>query len=235
MAHQSSHARAGSTARGYAAEEKSEGMNGDQGKYTVDSIGPRIESFLDALLDDADFDLDFEIVQGEHAHPDLEDPDVVVRFTGPDVDILLSNRAELLLALEQLTMEMLRMPAEDHSLLCFDANDYRILRIEELRMSAITAAERVKASGRPFHFSPMSSRERRIIHLSLRSETEVRSESTGTGPIRQVVVVPSGMQTLPAPVIPPRPREDAPRGDDRRGGRGGRDRDRRSGPPRRRP
>ena len=30
-------------------------------------------------------------------------------------------------------MEMLRMPSEDHSRISFDANDYRLLRIEELR------------------------------------------------------------------------------------------------------
>ena len=64
-------------------------------------------------------------------------------FPYSDVDLLLSNRAELLLSLEHLTMEMLRMPSEDHSRLSFDANDYRLLRIEELRMSASVAAENV--------------------------------------------------------------------------------------------
>ena len=47
------------------------------------------------------------------------------------------------------------------------------------------------------HFSPMNSRERRILHLSLRDETDVRSESVGEGPIRQVVIVPAEMKTLP--------------------------------------
>ena len=127
----------------------------------------------------------------------------MVRFRGPDVDILLENRAEVLLALEHLAMEILAIPAEEHSLLCFDANDYRVLRIEELRLSATTAAERVKRTRSPFHFNPMSSRERRIIHLSLRNETAVRSESTGTGPYRQVVVVPAEMKEIPAPIMPP--------------------------------
>ena len=34
-------------------------------------------------------------------------------------------------------MEAMRMPPEDHSLISFDANDYRLLRMEELRMSAL--------------------------------------------------------------------------------------------------
>ena len=122
------------------------------------------------------------------------------------------------------------MPPEHHSRLCYDANDYRMLRIEELRLSAITAAEKVKQTRRPFHFNPMNSRERRIIHLSLRNETEIRSESTGSGPFRQVVVLPIDMP-LPEPIrppLPPPPRRDGPPGR-RPGGppRRGGDRDRR--------
>ena len=95
------------------------------------------------------------------------------------MDLLLGNKAELLLALEHVTMETLRVGSEDHSRISFDANDYRLLRIEELRLSAMTAAEKVKRTGQPFRFNPMNSRERRVIHLALRGETAVRSESIG--------------------------------------------------------
>ena len=105
--------------------------------------------------------MNFEIGDAESADSDFETPDMVVKFNGPDVDMLLGNRAELLLALEHVTMEMLRMPSEDHSRLSFDANDYRLLRLEELRLSAATAAEKVKRTGVPFKFNPMNSRERR--------------------------------------------------------------------------
>ncbi len=196
----------------------------DEKIYTVAATGPRIQEFLRQTIANMGLDLSFEILEGQHLHPDLEDPDLLVKFSGPDVDILLANKAELLLALEMLSMEVLAMPAEHHSLLCFDCNDYRALRIEELRLSALTAAENVKRTRRPFHFNPMSSRERRIIHLCLRNETDIRSESTGTGPFRQVVVLPVGMP-LPEPIRPPRPSPP---------GREGRDgpRGRRSGPPR---
>src|SRR5262245_59510735 len=157
----------------------------------MEGLGSRIEAFLRPMLQNGGFRLNYEIVDSEPADDDFETPDVVVKFSGTDVDLLLENRAELLLALEQLVMEMLRMPSEDHSKLSFDANDYRLLRIEELRLSAITAAEKVKRTGQPFRFNPMNSRERRVIHLALRSETAVRSESQGFGPTRQVVVYPA--------------------------------------------
>ena len=211
-------------------------------KYSVTSVGLKIDGFLQQSLENAGLELDYEILDAAPAEDDFETPDVMVKFSGPDVDSLLNNRAELLLALEHVTMEMLHMPSEDHSRISFDANDYRALRIEELRVSATTAAERVKRTGQPFKFNPMNSRERRVIHLALRHETEVRSESAGTGPGRMVIVYPAGMASLPEPppyVPPHRPSggghghgggdrdRRGPRRDGDRGPRRGGDRDRR--------
>jgi spoIIIJ-associated protein len=202
------------------------------------------------MLESGGFELDFEIAEGASADPEIENPEVIVRFAGRDVDLLLANRAELLLALEHVTMEALSMPSEDHSKLSFDANDYRMLRIEELRMSALAAAEKVHRTGQYFEFNPMNSRERRVIHIALRNDAGVRSESLGWGPQRHVIVYPASMASLPEP---PKPGPEAyrehrqgsgggfgsgfrsggpPRGDrgDRGRPRGGRDR--RGGPPR---
>ena len=195
-------------------------------KYSVASTGSKIEGFLRPILQNGGFQVRYEIVDSHSTGEDFETPDVVVKFTGPDVDLLLANRAELLLALEHTTMEMMRMPSEDHSRISFDANDYRLLRVEELRLSAVTAAEKVARTGVPFRFNPMNSRERRVIHLALRSDGAVRSESAGAGPMRHVVVYPAGMASLPEP---PRGPEPPRRGGERdRGGRGDRDRGPRS-------
>jgi spoIIIJ-associated protein len=187
-------------------------------KYAAASIGSRIDSLLRPILTAGGFQVSYTVHDAEVAADDFETPDLVLKFTGRDVDLLLANRAELLLALEHVTMEMLRMPSEDHSRISFDANDYRLLRIEELRLAATTAAEKVKRTGVPFRFNPMNSRERRVIHLALRGETAVRSESLGSGPTRQVVVYPAGMASLPEP--PPRPPESRRGGPPERG-RGG--------------
>ena len=206
-------------------------------KYTVDSLRPKLDEFLAPLLDHAGLELSYQLsAPAENPHPEVENPEVTVDFAGADVELLLANRAELLLALEHLSMEALRLPAEDHSLISFDANDYRLLRVEELRMSALAAADKVKRTRAPFHFNPMSSRERRIIHLALREEKELRSESIGVGPARAVVVVPADMATPPAPPAPPRGPHPGGRSEGFRGDRGGNGRrgpsDHRAGPPR---
>jgi spoIIIJ-associated protein len=211
-------------------------------KYSRASISSRIDDLLRPILKNAGFLVTYEIEDAAPATDDFETPDVVVKFHGGDVDQLLGNKAELLLALEHITMEMLRVPSEDHSRISFDANDYRLLRIEELRLSATTAADKVKRTGVPFRFNPMNSRERRVIHLALRNEPAVRSESIGSGPARQVVVYPAGMASLPElpPAPPPRrgggggggPRRDGPRRDGPRRDGPRRDGPRRDGPPR---
>jgi spoIIIJ-associated protein len=68
----------------------------------------------------------------------------------------------------------------------------------------------------------MNSRERRVIHMALRGETELRSESAGFGSHRQVCVYPAGMPSVPPPPPPPPPRRDHD---------GDRDRDRRPNRP----
>lgn len=187
-------------------------------RYTVDSLQPKLDQFLRPLIGHAGFDLEYELGTPENRHPEVENPEVTVRFSGEDVELLLANRAELLLALEHLAMEALRLPPEDHSLISFDANDYRLLRVEELRMSALAAAEKVKRTRVPFHFNPMSSRERRVIHLALRGEKDLRSESVGVGPARAVVVIPADMPTPPAPPVPARGPQYGGRGNGYRGG-----------------
>jgi spoIIIJ-associated protein len=184
-------------------------MTVTQRKYSVEKIGLKIDGFLNTILSDAHLNLNYEILDAEPSDDDFETPDVQVKFSGPDVDALLANRAELLLALEHVTMEMLHFGSEEHSRLSFDANDYRLLRIEELRISAAAAAEKVKGTGVPFQFNPMNSRERRVIHLALRNETAVRSESAGAGPMRHVIVYPAGMPSLPESALP-QPRYGAP-------------------------
>lgn len=203
--------------------------------YTVETVGDRIADFLDAVLDAMDLDVEYEILDGPEAGDYFEKPSLVVKFSGTDLEYLTNNKAEVLLALEQLTQEVLRMAPDEHALICFDANDTRLLRQEELRLSALTVAERVRESKTPYRFSPMNSRERRLIHLALRDMTDLRSESSGVGPHRHVVVYPAGMPSLPElpapPTLPRRPhaasgasdrrgRRDAGRRGDDNGGRG---------------
>jgi spoIIIJ-associated protein len=77
----------------------------------------------------------------------------------------------------------------------FDCHDYRMMRVEELQLAAEAAADRVRRTGIAYRFNPMTSRERRIIHMALRGEAGVRTESEGAGPQRRVVIHPAQAST----------------------------------------
>lgn len=202
-------------------------------KYTLGEHGPKIEAFLQKLFGIADWDLKVELAVGDDPHPEIENPDIVVKFSGRDIELLQDNRAEALLALEHITIEALHIPHDDHSRIRFDIDDMRLMRIEELRANALFAADQVREAHRPFRFNTMSSRERRLIHLVLRDQTDIRSESEGVEPRRNVVIYPAGMPSSPRPPSPPPPRgrSGGPGGPGGRGGdRGGPRGDRRGGP-----
>jgi spoIIIJ-associated protein len=57
-------------------------------------------------------------------------------------------------------------------------------------MAASVAAEKVRKTGTPYQFAPMSSRERRIVHLALRDEADLHTESEGEGMRRCLMVYP---------------------------------------------
>jgi spoIIIJ-associated protein len=119
------------------------------------------------------------------------DAEVIADLDGRDKELLLEHGAEVLKALEHLAFRALRLEPAFHEKIHLDCGGYRALRFEELRMTARVAAERVQTSKQPFRLNPMSSRERRIVHLTLKDMPGVRTESVGIGEDRQVVIHPA--------------------------------------------
>ena len=116
--------------------------------------------------------------------------EVFADLDGKDKEILTARSGEVLKALEHLAFRALNLEPALHEKIHLDCGGFRALRFEELRMTARVAAERVQASRQPFPLNPMSSRERRIVHLALKDMPGVRTESIGTGEERQVVIHP---------------------------------------------
>lgn len=154
----------------------------------------QLNAFLGGVVKHAGFKLKYRIMVNPPVADDRdwERPEILVEFAGPDSGLLLERGGELLRSLELLAIEMLRLPGNEHEKISFDCMGHRKARLEELRMTARVAAEKVRKSGTPYHFAPMSSRERRILHLALRDENDLRTESDGEGLRRSVVLYPKG-------------------------------------------
>ncbi len=152
---------------------------------------PRIESLLNQIIQFSGFELSFKIRKSEGAESDLEAPEIVVDLSGPDADLLLEKNAAVLNALEYVVLKAVRLEERLFGKITFDCRDWRRLRAEELKLTARIAAERVAESGTPFSFSPLSPRERRIIHLALKDQPRVQTVSEGAGPERKVIIRPA--------------------------------------------
>ena len=146
---------------------------------------------LHTVVEHGPFDLTFSIQKAAAQADDPEAPEYVVDFSGPDADLLLEKNATLLHALEYVVLKAIRLDEDHFRRIAFDCHDWRRTRMEELRLMAQVAAERVIDTGDPFTLSPMNPRERRIVHLALRDQPQVRTESEGLGPERKVVIYPS--------------------------------------------
>jgi len=151
-----------------------------------------LKRFLDLTVREMRLAIEYEIKQPGESGKAPGEPEIVVAFRGADQDLLLERNAELLLALEHIAHRWLRLDPRLHDQVRFDCGDYRATRLEELKLSARVAAQRVRETGQPFQFNPMSSRERRIIHLELTGAAGVRTVSEGSGDRRQLVIYPAG-------------------------------------------
>jgi spoIIIJ-associated protein len=150
-----------------------------------------LRQFLETTVRAAGFQLKVTVRVVAPGDESSGDAEVVADLDGRDKELLLERGAEVLKALEHLAFRALRLESAFHEKIHLDCGGYRALRFEELRMTARVAAERVQTSKQPFRLNPMSSRERRIVHLTLKEMPGVRTESVGTGEERQVVIHPS--------------------------------------------
>jgi spoIIIJ-associated protein len=162
-----------------------------EGKLDRAATAEALREFLENILRAGGLELRVTVRAAEPAAGAEEgEAEVFADLDGIDKEILLARGGEVLKALEHLAFRALRLEPAFHEKIHLDCAGFRALRFEELRMTARVAAERVQSSRQPFQLNPMSSRERRIVHLALKDFPGVRTESVGTGEERQVVIHP---------------------------------------------
>lgn len=147
--------------------------------------------------------------------PSANSPQLKVDLSGPDTPLLLARNGELLHAIEHIAAKILRLEPEEHDLIYFDAENFKGTRNRELDMMAEIAIEKVRTTGRPFSFAPMSSHERRILHLAL-AKSGLPTSSSGESPRRFVVLYPEGEEPVKNPTPSPEDRTRAIRNSFRR-------------------
>jgi spoIIIJ-associated protein len=107
-----------------------------------------------------------------------------------ELGALIGRKGERLSALQHLVNLMLSRQMGTWTRVLVDVEDYRGRRERQLREIAERAARRVVETGKMLQLEPMPALERRWIHLALKGNPDVATQSIGEEPNRRIVVLP---------------------------------------------
>jgi spoIIIJ-associated protein len=124
---------------------------------------------------------------------DIEET-VTLHVEGADEEamgLLIGRRGETLRSLQFLLNLLVSRKVQKWPQVVVDVGNYRQRRQESLEGLARRMAERVHQTGRPIMLEPMAAYERRIVHLALREDKTIYTESSGEGENRKIVIYPA--------------------------------------------
>ncbi|OGI24921.1 MAG: hypothetical protein A3J76_00195 [Candidatus Moranbacteria bacterium RBG_13_45_13] len=122
----------------------------------------------------------------------LDGENVVFDISTKESDILIGQYGANLRALQHILRALARRKTEDRLRFSLDVNDYHRQRISSLLELAQNLARQAISDKRPVVLRAMSAYERRIVHMELAGNEQVKTESIGEGEERRVVIKPIG-------------------------------------------
>lgn len=111
-------------------------------------------------------------------------------IAGDDLGLVIGRHGQTIDAIQYLANAVMHRHGEEVEVV-IDAQGYRERRERMLHDVAVNAAVEVRATGNPVPLEPMTSVERKIVHLRLKEFEGVGTESDGAEPNRHVVVIPA--------------------------------------------
>lgn len=123
--------------------------------------------------------------------PSGENAPWVLQIQGRDLGMLIGRRGETLEALQYITRLIASRELQRRANIVLDVEGYKARREQMLRRLAARMANQAVQMERTVALEPMSPYERRIIHLSLRDNSQVTTQSVGEGSHRKVTIIPN--------------------------------------------
>lgn len=119
-----------------------------------------------------------------------EPPTVFIDVNGRDLGMLIGKRGENLAQFQYMVNLLVNKRLDEWTRVIVDVEGYRIRREESLIGLAKRVARKVAENGRPVPLEAMPANERRVVHMTLRNDPQVTTESSGEGGERRVTVRP---------------------------------------------
>lgn len=121
-----------------------------------------------------------------------EEEKITVNLSGSDVGVLIGKRGDVLDSIQYLLSQIINKGKshDDFKRVFIDSEGYRDKREETLKILALRLANQASKEGRIVKLEPMSAPERRIIHTTLQSRSDVETVSKGNEPGRYITIIP---------------------------------------------
>ncbi len=115
---------------------------------------------------------------------------VMFNVQGGDTGVLIGKRGQTLEAIQYLIEKIINKHSEERIRIQVDVEGYLENRRNNLRSLARRLADKTKHTGKPSTLGQMNAHDRRIVHLTLKDDTDVRTQSMGDGFYRKLVIFP---------------------------------------------
>jgi spoIIIJ-associated protein len=113
-----------------------------------------------------------------------------LRVEGGNSALLIGKHGRTLDALQYILQRIVHKQKRTRLRISIDVEGYRDRRTASLTQMALRLGEKVKRSGKPATISPMNAYDRRIIHIALKDNAGVKTQSMGSGSFRKLVIYP---------------------------------------------
>ncbi|ADO78226.1 RNA-binding cell elongation regulator Jag/EloR [Halanaerobium praevalens] len=144
------------------------------------------KEFLETMLAKAKIEVGVEVLVEK-----TNQEQVVYNLTGDkELGLVIGHRGETLDAMQYLTSIYLNKELEEYFRVLLDAEGYRERRKQTLERLASRLAAKAERKKRKVVLEPMPPHERRIIHIKLKENENVKSYSEGKEPYRKVMIEP---------------------------------------------
>ncbi len=110
--------------------------------------------------------------------------------SGGNTGVLIGKRGQTLEAMQYLVDKIVSKKFEKRFRLQIDVEGYLKNKRENLENMAKRMGEKAKKTGKPISFGQMNAHDRRIVHIALKEDDTVRTQSVGDGFYRKLVIFP---------------------------------------------
>jgi len=131
-----------------------------------------------------------KITDGATVQIENKDEGVVYHVEGGKAAIIIGKRGQTLEAIQYLVDRVINKNSEKRIRFQIDVAGYLENKKATLEQRALHLAEKVKKTGKPITVGELNVYDRKIVHMCLKEDVDVRTQSMGSGFYRKLVIFP---------------------------------------------